>query len=96
MSNVAEIIRDQIGHRALYMIGAKQFATSGNDLRFRIGRNSKSVNIVRVTLTEQDTYDVEYGYARGTSYKVRSTESGIYADMLHASIERNTGLYTSL
>jgi hypothetical protein len=95
-NEVAKTIASQIGNRAFMMIGAKNLVGGDNYLRFRIGRNAKSVNIVTVTLTPADTYDVEYGSLRGTSYKVKASEAGIYADMLHASIERNTGMYTSL
>lgn len=94
--NTAQIISKQIGGSALFMIGAKNLVNHGDALSFRIGRNSKSVNYVKITLTPADLYDVEYGYIRGTTYKVRSEEQGIYVDMLHDSIERNTGMYTSL
>jgi hypothetical protein len=95
-NQVAQTISKQIGGGAFTMIGAKNLLDHGDALSFRIGRNSKSVNYVKVTLTPADLYDVEYGYIRGTTYKVRSNEQGIYADMLRESIERNTGLYTSL
>jgi hypothetical protein len=93
---IAQTIRDQIGSGALFMIGAKNLLDHGDALSFRIGRNSKSVNYIKVTLTPADLYDIEYGYIRGTSYKVRETDEGMYFDMLRDSIERNTGLYTSL
>ena len=93
---IANTIRNQIGGGALFMIGAKNLIDHGDALSFRIGRNSKSVNYVKITLNASDTYDIEYGYIRGTSYKVRSTDEGMYNDMLRGSIERNTGLYTSL
>ena len=95
-NQIAQTIAQQIGNRALYMIGAKNLVAHDDGLAFRVGRNSKSVNYVKVTLTSADLYDIEFGYIRGTSYKVRNTESGLYFDMLHDSIERNTGLYTSL
>lgn len=95
-NNIAQTISKQIGGSALYMIGAKNLVAHEDGLGFRIGRNSKSVNYVKITLTPADLYDIEFGYIRGTSYKVRSSESGLYFDMLRDSIERNTGLYTSL
>lgn len=96
MTNVAKTIADQIGGRAFYMIGAKNLVNHGDALSFKVGRNSKSVNYVKVTLTPADLYDVEYGWVTKKGYKVRATDEGIYCDMLHDSIERNTGLYTSL
>ena len=91
----ASIIKNQIGGKALFMIGAKNLLDHGNALSFRV-RGSKAVNYVKITLTPSDLYDVEYGKVWGANYKVKATEEGIYCDMLHASIERNTGLYTSL
>lgn len=97
MSNeIANTIASQIGNRAFMMIGAKNLVAGENYLRFKVGRNAKGVNLVTVTLTADDTYDVEYGSVRGMNYKVKSAENGIYVDMLHDSIERNTGMYTSL
>jgi hypothetical protein len=93
---IAQTISKQIGGSALYMIGAKNLLAHDDGLSFRVGRNSKSVNYIKITLTAADLYDIEFGYIRGTSYKVRSNESGLYFDMLRDSIERNTGLYTSL
>lgn len=94
--NIAQTIANQIGNGALYMIGAKNLLAHDDGLSFRVGRNSKSVNYVKITLNSMDTYDVEYGYIRGMNYTVRNNESGLYFDMLRDSIERNTGLYTSL
>jgi len=90
-----EIVR-QIGNKALYMIGAKKLVGSNDGLQFRIGRNSKGVNVVRITLTSMDLYDVEYLSVRGTSVKTKSKDEGIYNDMLLKSIEKHTGLATSL
>jgi len=96
MSNVANTIREQIGGGALFMIGAKNLLDHGDALSFRIGRNSKSVNYIKVTLTPADLYDIEFGWITKNDYKVRATDEGMYFDMLRDSIERNTGLYTSL
>jgi hypothetical protein len=93
---IANNIRNQIGNRAFAMIGAKNLSGGENYLSFRIGRNAKSVNSIKVTLNAMDTYDVEYGRVHGTKYTIKSEDMGIYADMLHGSIESNTGMYTSL
>lgn len=95
MSQIAETIQAQLGHKALYMLGAKNFATNGNDLCFRI-RGSKAVNYIKITLTPADLYDMEFGKIWGHNYKVVETCEGVYADMMHQLIETNTGLYTSL
>ena len=91
----ATIIRDQIGGKALFMLGAKNLIDHGDALSFRI-RGSKAVNYIKITHTPADLYDVEYGKIWGSKYTVKATEDGIYCDMMHESIERNTGLYTKL
>ena len=100
MSNLAvanEIIRQLGGAgRLSAMTGAKNFVGSDNSVHFRIGRNSKGVNVVRITLNAMDTYDVEYGRIRKFDFKVLAKEDGIYNDMLRESFERNTGMYLSL
>jgi hypothetical protein len=94
--NIAKTIAEQIGNKAFFMIGAKNLLAHDDALSFKIGRNSKSVNYVKVTLNAADLYDVEFGWVNKNGYKVRSSEEGIYFDMLHGAIERNTGMYTSL
>lgn len=95
-NQVAETIRQQIGHKALYMIGAKNLLAHDDALSFKIGRNSKSVNYVKITLTPADLYDIKFSWVTKNGEKVRSSEEGIYCDMLHGAIERNTGMYTKL
>jgi hypothetical protein len=95
MSQIANTIRDQIGAKALYMLGAKNPATNGNDFCFRI-RGSRKVNYIKITLTPADLYTMEFGKIHGHNYKVVETCEGVYADMMHGLIETNTGLYTSL
>lgn len=93
---IANTIKDQIGHRALYMIGAKNLLDHDGALSFKIGRNSKSVNYIKITLTPADLYDITFSWVTKNGIKERSREEGIYFDMLRGAIERNTGMYTSL
>ena len=94
---IASTIQSQIGHKALYMIGAKNLSYGSNgSLSFKVMRNSKSVNYIRITLNSKDLYDVEYLNCNVKRIKEIAVEKDIYCDMLRQSIERNTGLYTSL
>jgi len=99
---VAETIRQQIGNKAFFMLGAKDLMGSEAEkfLQFKIGRNAKSVTHVRVTLTPADTYTV-------TSYRVRRSKGvlesktletceDVYVDSLHSVIESLTGMYTRM
>ena len=95
-NQIANTIKDQIGPKALYMIGAKDLMGFENGFGFKIMKNSKKVNFVKITLNGKDLYDAEYGWYYGYKYTVKATENDLYEDMLHGSIERNTELYTSL
>jgi len=93
----AETIRQQIGGKALYMLGAKNFSFDADgSLSFRI-RGSKKVNYIKVTLDRgMDLYNMELGKIWGYNYKVVAEETGLYFDMLCTMIEKHSGLYTSL
>lgn len=94
-TRIAETIREQIGHQAMYMMGAKNLVAHEKGLSFRV-RGSKAINYIKITLTSLDLYDIEMGKIWGNSYKVVKTLDGAYNDMLHAFIERHTGLRLSL
>lgn len=94
-TSTADIIHDQLGHKALCMLGAKNLMNVGNGLSLRI-RGSKAANYIKITLNAMDTYDMEFGKIRGLNCKVVATHTGIYCDMMHKLIETETGLYTSL
>jgi hypothetical protein len=93
--SIAKTIQEQIGHKAFYMMGAKNLLDHGDALSFRI-RGSKAVNYIKITLNAMDTYDLEFGKVWGMNYKVKSTFEGAYVDMLHDLIESKTGLYLKL
>lgn len=100
----ADIIRKQIGGRALFMLGAKDLYSEdeGRTFHFRVGRNEKGVNIVKITLDPSDTYTVRFLSARrkkgeyAPTIKVLAECSDVYVDSLHATLEAHTGMYTSL
>ena len=92
----ADTARDQIGNKALYMIGAKDFVfgTSGGkkSLVFKIMRNSKGVSHIRMRLSSMDLYDMEFLAIRAGKVKIKSKEKGVYGDQLGVMIKKNTGL----
>jgi hypothetical protein len=93
--SIAKTIRDQIGGKALFMLGAKNLVDHGDALSFRI-RGSKAINYIKITLNGMDLYNIEMGKIWGDKYTVKYTLDDAYNDMLHSIIERETGLYTSL
>jgi hypothetical protein len=96
----ADTALDQIGPKALYMIGAKDFifGNSGGkkSLVFKIMRNSKGVSHIRMRLTSLDLYDMEFLAIRAGNIKVKSKEKGVYGDQLGVMIKKNTGLNVRL
>jgi len=92
----AEVIAQLGGGRFIAMTGAKDFFIGPKGIVFKIGRNSKTVNYVRINLNSMDTYDVEFLSVRKFKEKVKSTVKGVYADSLRGAFEQNTGLRTSL
>lgn len=100
---VANIIREQLGGRALFMLGAQHLTAvsraagalggkaKGPGLGFGI-RGSRKVNVIHITLDPSDTYTVSF--SKGV--KLMSIHEDIYVDALHKLIEKETGLYTSL
>jgi hypothetical protein len=105
MSNqIAQTIKEQIGNRALVMIGAKDLLAGDNYLSLHVGRNPRGATHIRVALEPDDTYTVESlrwrhkrinGIPELTKTVIAST-SDVYAEQLCQAIEAVTGLYTSL
>jgi hypothetical protein len=101
---IAQTIIEQIGRAAFAMMGAKNAMAIERGVQFAIGRNTKRVNRVRVTLGWDDTYTMEF-WKVGTmktnmgrqiaATKIAETD-GVYADNLNHVIESHTGLYLSL
>ena len=100
---VPTIIIQQLGNQAIVMLGAKGFAGDEKSLKFKIGRNSKRITHIKITLTSMDLYTVEFfrmprdltKLTPETQKPVHTSEM-IYDDMLHDCIETHTGLYTHL
>jgi len=89
---VAKTIKNQIGTKACFMYGAKNFVGSETSLTFRIGRNAINCNCIRITLNGLDLYDIEYLAIRGVTVKEKATSSNVYNDQLNEVISSVTGL----
>jgi hypothetical protein len=92
----ATILKQLGGNRFIAMTGAKQFAFSNKYMSFKIGRNSKSINFVRIAHNGKDLYDMYFGFVSVKGLKVRKTEKDVYADQLQQIFTQHTGMYTSL
>lgn len=96
--DVAEIIRQQIGGKALYMMGSKQL-TSSDEGRGALGVKftaSRKANYMKIVLTNMDLYDITFYKIRGMDMKEVDSYTGVYSDMLNDIISDVTGLALSL
>ena len=94
-TTIATTIRDQIGRKSLFMLGAKDLLAGDNYLGFKIGKNSAPrVNYVKITLNSMDTYDIEFRWLTIRTNKLVSEAEGVYADMLHDALRTGTGMET--
>jgi hypothetical protein len=98
MFSAEQVLTQLGGNRFIAMTGAKNFVKSENDnfIAFKIGRNSKGINYVRIRLNSMDLYDMEFISIRAGVIKIKSTAENIYNDMLETAFTNHTGLYTRL
>lgn len=97
-SMVGKTILQQMGGpgRLAAMIGAKDFITSDDGVSFKWPAKQRSKgNGVRITLRPDDTYDMEFLNAAGSSAKSVKKYEGLYNDQLVHVFEKQTGLYLS-
>ena len=99
--SVAGIIADQIGGKALFMLGANSLVDLGGALIFKVGRGARnekgSVTHIKVTLNEAtDTYTFEAFFCRGINLTTRAKVEGAYVDMLPEFLKSSTGMALSL
>ena len=93
----ADELRKQLGgNKFITMTGAKKFSFGSQGLGFRIGKNSKGINYVRIDLKSNDLYDMEFIRIRGTKVTVVKKETGVYNDQLQKIFTKHTGMYTRL
>ena len=95
---IADTILDQLGgNRFIAMTGAKGFTFDAEGaLSMRIGRNSKSINYLKISLTPADLYTMEFKRIRGVKVTDVETFEGVYCDMLQELFTEATGLYTHM
>ena len=93
----AKTILQQLGaNRFIAMTGAKNFAFDSKYMSFKIGRNSKGINHVRIAHNAKDLYDMEFGFNSVKGYKVKKKVKDVYADMLTKIFQKYTGMRTRL
>ena len=94
--NIAQTIAQQLGSKALFMIGAKNLMAGKDYLQMRLGRNSGGWNALKIALNGLDLYNMTFYKIRKLTVTKEKTVDNIYCDQLHDIIESETGLRTSL
>ena len=96
-SRVAKTILQQLGgNKFIAMTGAKNLGSTNKSLQFKIGRNSKSISHVIITLKSSDLYEMEFIRIRGVKRTVVKKVKGVYADQLQTMFTKYTGMNTRL
>lgn len=91
---VAKTILEQVGGKALFMMGAYCVLYTQNGVQFRI-QGSKKASLIEIVLESSDTYTVRFYKGRAEPKMIKEV-SDVYCDSLHSTIESVTGLYLSL
>ena len=109
--NVAETILQQLGGRVfLMMTGCKNLVYDAQSLRMRLTKNQSKANYLKITLCDDDTYEMLFFYDRPPRYQVRNGKvleqsgvhreiarfDGVYCDMLCPIFTQVTGQETHL
>ena len=92
-----ETLKQLGGNRFIAMTGAKNFVVGPKGMGFKIGKNAKNVNYVRIDLDRgKDLYDMYFNFVSVRGVKVKAKVKGVYADDLRGMFTKHTGMYTSL
>ena len=92
----AEILKMIGGNRFIAMTGAKDFAFSNKYMSFKIGRNSKGINFVRIAHNAKDLFDLEFGFVSVKGIKIKKKVKDVYNDMLGQIFTKYTGMHVRL
>lgn len=88
---------DQIGKKALYMMGTKQTSYDGENILNIRFTASRRVNHIKLEYKpSRDTYNIIFYKIHGTSIKEVAKYEDVYFDTLHDLIETEAQIYLSL
>lgn len=91
----SDIILQQLGSKALFMLGANTLLALENGLSFKI-KGSKLFRYIKIELNSLDLYDITFVNFRGINITNTKTVNNVYAENMHKLIETETKLYTKL
>lgn len=95
-TEIAETILQQLGGNPfIAMTGAKTFVAIEEGLQFKIGRNMRRANTVRVVLDRgTDTYSIEFWQCTKHRDLIRESRQGVHAEELQRVFTAVTGMDT--
>ena len=83
------------GKRFIMFTGAKHFGVGKEGLSFKIGRNSKQVNHIKIDYDRgRDLYNMKFDWVTKKGIKTKKEVKAVYADMLQDVFSRHTGMAT--
>lgn len=93
-----EILRQLGGNKFLIMTGARYVFGGADFLSFHLPSNfaKDGINTVRVTLTADDYYTMDFGRRRGSNFRRIAQASQVCSASLRRTFTEITGLDTSL
>ena len=92
-----EMLKQLGGNKFIAMTGAKNFTIGPKGVGFKIGRNAKGVNYVRIDLDRgKDLYNMSFDFVSVRGIKNKAKVKGVYNDQLQKMFTKHTGMYTSL
>ena len=96
--NAGIVLKQLGGNKFIAMTGAKNFLKDDDKqmITFKIGRNCKTINHIRITLNSMDTYDMEFIRVRASKITIVNKVDGVYNDQLQEIFTLHTGMETSL
>ena len=95
MTTTQTILQQLGGNKFVMMTGASCFSDGENTLIVKF-KGCKTMNLLRITLTDLDLYKMEFMKFAGTKLTPRTEVDMVYHDMIQSIFTKETGLYTSL
>lgn len=92
------ILRQLGGARFMAMTGCRNPAGGANYLSLKLRRNKSGAGYLKVTLTPEDVYTMEFIKYNTKTFEpeVKVQKEGVYCDNLEEVFTEVTGLYTRL
>jgi len=97
MSIAAQEIVNQIGNKAMHMMGACNHVHDGDAIEFKI-KGSRKISHIRIELNDNDLYVIVFSKWKPRALEMKEVNKleNVYNNDMHRLIEEETGLYLSL